>query len=162
MNRYIVVKIKANRYLVAEENVRNQGAEFYCPRAMFRSPRTRALRPEPMFPGYAFVRPAGFEWRFLWSTRGIHQPLMGTGEQPAWTPAGYVEALRAREDEQGLVKLGAAEFVHGDQLVIEEGVMAGTLAIFDGMAPRDRVYVLVDLLGRKARVPVPAKAVSRA
>ena len=42
------------------------------------------------------------------------------------------------------------------------GVFADNLGLFDGMADRDRIAVLLDLLGRKVRVSIEADMVASA
>ena len=42
------------------------------------------------------------------------------------------------------------------------GVFAENLGLFDGMADRDRVAILLDLLGRKVRVSIEPELVTAA
>ena len=162
MQDWLVILIKARQYDVASENVRNQEAEFYCPRALVRRPRTHLLRPEPLFPGYAFARPRGAAWMFLRSTRGVQEVLMGTYEMPGRVPTSEIDKLRAREGPDTLVRLASSEFCPGESLRVEEGAFVGLEGLYDGMASRDRVYVLLRVFGRQVRTGVPIESVSRA
>lgn len=158
---WLVLRIKPQQHERAADNVRNQRVEFYCPRALVRSPRTRLVRPEPLFPGYAFARPPGEAWIFLKSTIGILDVLMATGEEPARLPDADVERLRAREGDDGLVRLESSQFRPGERLRVDGGLFAELPAEFEAMAGRDRALVLVSLLGRRTRVEVDVRDLSR-
>jgi transcriptional antiterminator RfaH len=119
------------------------------------------MRIEPLFPGYAFARPAGESWVFLKSTFGIQDVLMSTGEMPARVPAAEIAGLMMRE-EDGIVRLPPLGFRQGEALHIEDGPFLGLTGIYDGMASRDRVFVLLSVLGRQVRVGLGARSVSRA
>lgn len=159
---WLVIRIKSQQAEMAEKNVRNQQAEFYYPKIEVRSPRTHKLRPEPMFPGYAFVRVSGYEWIFLKSTRGVHDVLMGTGESPARVPAAQIAAIRSREGADGVIKLGAPLFSPGEAVAIDEGAFEGLLGVYEGMSGQERADVLLQILGRHVRASIPLKSISRA
>ena len=50
----------------------------------------------------------------------------------------------------------------GRKIRVLEGVFADCLGLYDGMPDRDRVAVLLDLLGRKVRVMVDVETVAAA
>lgn len=158
-NGWVVARIKSNQGARAADNVVRQGAEFYSPRAMLRSPRTRLLRPQPLFPGYAFVCHPEGQWVFLRGTYGVLDVIMSTDEKPAYLSADEIVGLRAKEGPDGLVQLDAPEFMVGEHVHVNRGKLSLD-AIFDSMAGQDRVYVLLGVLGG-ARTLVPAKDVTR-
>jgi transcriptional antiterminator RfaH len=83
------------------------------------------------------------------------------GEQPAPIPSGVIQAIKAREDEHGLIGLPRKpQFGPGDTVRIIDGVFSSCLGLFEGMADRQRVAVLLDLLGRKVRVFMDEEAVA--
>ena len=158
---WLVVRIKPLQYVRASENVRNQETEFYCPRAMIRSQRARVLRPEPLFPGYAFARPPDGRWAYLRSTVGVLDVLMAGGETPARVPDIDIARLKAREDADGFIRLESSQFKHGEHVRIDGGVFADLPGAIDGMPGRERVFVLLQLMGRAMRVEVDVRNVSR-
>jgi transcriptional antiterminator RfaH len=164
--RWYVVQTHAHAEAKAAAHLQRQGYPVYLPRCGKR--RRHARRVEtvaaPMFPRYLFVAVdrARQRWRAISSTIGVAH-LVCNGEGPAAVPAGVVEELRAREDAQGLIRLERrACFARGEQVRLTEGVFASCLALFDGMADGERVAVLLDLLGRKARVVVDRESVAAA
>lgn len=158
---WLVIRVKPQQYERAADNVRNQQTEFYCPRGMLRSPRTRVLRPEPLFPGYAFARPPGPTWMFLKSTIGVLDVLMAIGEEPARVADADIARLRAREDADGLVQLDSSQFRKGERLRIDAGLFADLPAEFEAMDGRNRAMVLVSLMGRRTRMRVDVRDLSR-
>jgi transcriptional antiterminator RfaH len=120
--------------------------------------------PAPLFPRYLFVRMdiAAQRWRSVCSTFGVSR-LVLAGSFPEPVPSRVLNALRAREDASGYVTLDRRpKFAAGDKVRVLTGVFADSLGLFDGMADRDRVAILLDLLGRKVRVVTDAESIDAA
>jgi len=74
-----------------------------------------------------------------------------------------ISCLRAREDGSGYVLLDERpKFALGAKVRVLAGVFAENLGLFDVMADRDRIAILLDLLGRKVRVSIEAELVTAA
>lgn len=157
---WIVIRIKPNAEQRARRNIEQQGAECYLPRAMMRSPRTRQLRPEFLFPGYGFVRHPEGRWTFLRGTFGVLEVMVVDSTRPALVPDVEILRLRAREGSDGLIRLEAREFTKGERVRVERGNICLD-AIVDGTAARDRVFVLMSMLGGLVRTEVDVKDISR-
>lgn len=156
--RWLIARVRPGLLTRALENMERQNYAPYAPRIMARGPRG-APRPQPMFPGYVFVAfPEDGRWMPLNSTIGVLGVIMGAGEQPALLPGTEIEKIRAREDDSGLVHLEARARARGDPVRVDSGALHLD-AIYDGMAGRDRVFVLMQVLGRWTRVKVSAEDV---
>ena len=71
--------------------------------------------------------------------------------------------IRAREGEQGFVRLGLpAGLKPGSAVRLVDGVFAEYRGVFERIADDRRVSVLLSLLGREVRVTVPAASVATA
>ena len=57
---------------------------------------------------------------------------------------------------------GARRFAPGERVRIVDGVFADSLGLFEGMADRERVAILLDLLGRKVRILLDEGAITAA
>lgn len=140
-------------------NLTRQGFSAYLPRYPKR--RRHARRTEtvlsPLFPRYVFV---GMDsevarWRSVNGTFGV-QYLVCRGETPAALPDGFVEELMAREDSNGSVMTAPPKFKLGDQVRILDGALADQVGHIEQMADEDRIFLLLDMLGREVRISVPA------
>jgi transcriptional antiterminator RfaH len=85
---------------------------------------------------------------------------------PGRTPGGGAgrrrEEITGRAGADGLIELQPAALCKGEALRIASGALADCRGLFERMADRDRVILLLDLLGRKVRVEAPRAAVTGA
>ena len=87
--------------------------------------------------------------------------LVMDGITPAVVPDTVVTSLKTRE-VNGLIELPPPpRFRRGDRVRILHGPLAGQLGLFAGMKPRERVAVLLTLLGGSRRVELAGSAVER-
>jgi transcriptional antiterminator RfaH len=127
------------------------GYETYYPRLRDRRRRfgrTIENRP-PLFPGYAFVL-IELQWHAARWCPGVIRLVMD-GLQPAKVPDAVIEEIRGRE-RNGAVELPQRALRHGDRVRILAGPFRGHLAIYAGMSARERVAVLLQILGGPQRV----------
>jgi len=165
-HRWYVVQSQPNAELKAVAHLNRQGFATYLPRYLKRRRHARRVDvvASPLFPRYLFVSidMTAQRWRSIYSTVGVSS-LVGTGDAPLPVPGEVVSTLRKREDDAGFIKLDRRPiFSAGDKIRVIEGVFTDCLGLFEGMPDRDRVAVLLDLLGRKVRVLVDADAVAAA
>jgi transcriptional antiterminator RfaH len=164
--RWFVAHTHPNAEAKATLHLNRQGFEIYFPRYLKR--RRHARRVEtvaaPLFPRYLFVAVdlAAQRWRSIYSTIGVTR-LVCNGDDPTPVPDGIVEALKSREDAGGFIKLDCrASFRAGDKIRVLDGAFSSCLGLFEGMAERERIAILLDLLGRKVRVVLDADLVAAA
>jgi transcriptional antiterminator RfaH len=161
-----VVHTHAHAEAKAVAHLMRQGYEVYLPRYLKR--RRHARRVEtvcaPLFPRYCFVYVDRLvqRWRTICSTVGVAH-LVCNGDEPAAVPALIIDEIRRREDERGFVRLDPApRFAPGDKVRVVGGALADCLGLFQDMADRERVTVLIDLLGRKVKVTLDAATLDAA
>lgn len=163
MKNWYVAQTQQRSEERARINLERQGFRTYLPR--YRRTRRHARRCDvvrvPLFPGYIFIEldPKHAPWRSINGTFGVAR-LVCHGAEPAAVPQGIVEQLTARENDEGLIPVEAPPFRRGERLRIISGAMADCLGLFERMADRDRVILLLDLLGQKVRVEAPQSAVA--
>ena len=162
---WCVAHTHAHAETKAALNLGRQGYAVYLPR--YRKRRRHARQVEivaaPLFPRYLFVSVdmAAQRWRAIKSTFGVAH-LVCHGEEPAVVPDMVIAQLQARHDDEGFVKLDVPVFALGSKVRVRHGTFENSLGLFDGMNDRERVAVLMDLLGRKVRVLMPAEAIEAA
>jgi transcriptional antiterminator RfaH len=157
MNAWYLVYTKPQQESVALENLQRQGYESYLPRVLNRRRRRgRYVKlVEPMFPRYLFMHLSDQtdNWGPIRSTIGVSN-LVRFGMQPARMPGDLIDALRDREDENGLQQIAHREPQPGDRIRIVEGIMAGYEAIFEARSGKQRVSLLLEIANTRARVQV--------
>lgn len=164
--RWYVVQTQPNAEHKAVAHLGRQGFGTYFPRYMKR--RRHARRVDfvgaPLFPRYLFVSidVTMQRWRSIYSTIGVSR-LVCAGDVPTPVPEAIVATLKQREDASGFIHLERKPLFHvGDKIRVLEGVFRDCLGLYDGMPDRDRVAILLELLGRKVRVLVDAEGVAAA
>lgn len=160
---WFLAQLKPNSHQIAERHLTRQGFQSFLPleecttrsRGRFRT----ALR--PLFPGYVFVKfsAACGGWRAINATRGVTR-LVGFGDRPAPVSADLVEAIRSRCDTAGQL-LVREDYAKGDVVRLRTGPFAEFAATVERISPDRRVCVLLDLMGRQARVAVPPDGLRR-
>lgn len=165
-SRWYVVQTHVNAEAKAAANLDRQGFAVYLPRYLKRRSHARKVDTvaRALFPRYLFVAIdlATQRWRAIQSTLGVSNLVCWSG-QPASVEDGVINALKAREDDGGFVKLvRRSDFSPGDKVRIVEGAFIDNLALVEGVSDHERVAVLLDLLGRKVRVLVGADLIAAA
>lgn len=149
----------------ARSNLWERGFDAYLP--LYARKRRHARRTDwverPLFPRYMFVAAdleAG-EKPKLMTAPGVDH-LVAFGRHPARVDARVIEELKARENDRGLIDLDrTAGLKPGDRVVVDSGALVEQAGLFECMSDKERVIVLLNLLGRQVRVTVPATAIGR-
>jgi transcriptional antiterminator RfaH len=164
--RWYVVQTQVNGEAKAAQNLLRQGYEIYLPRYLKRRRHARKVdfTAKPLFPRYMFVAidMATQRWRSIQSTFGVSR-LVTNGDDPVPVPGDVLGLLKAREDSDGFIQMDRRpRFSQGERVRVLLGPFSDNLGLFDGMGDRDRVAILLDLLGRKVRVSIDADMVAAA
>jgi transcriptional antiterminator RfaH len=161
--RWYVAHTQPRAEELAKTHLERQGFKVYLPRHLKR--RSHARRVDqvaaPLFPRYVFIEMDldNARWRAVHGTRGV-QYLVCNGETPAAVPDGVVDEILARQDERGFVRtLEARRMRKGEPLKIVAGAFRGHDALFEGLSDKERIVVLLNLLGRPVRAAVALNAV---
>jgi transcriptional antiterminator RfaH len=164
--RWYVVQTQPHAENRAVQHLERQGYRTYLPRYLKRRRHARRIETvaAPLFPRYLFVAVdlASQRWRSIQSTVGVAR-LVCNGEAPAMVAGGVVEGLKRRESENGFVRFDQRpSFALGAPVRVLDGVFAACIGLFDGLTDRQRVAILLDVLGRKVRVVLDDLSVAAA
>lgn len=152
---WIALYTKANQERTAITNIERQDFSAYCP--MIEHTRRHARKVEtvrrPLFPSYVFVRldAQKCQWRPLLSTIGV-QSVIQFNNRPGFMPDGFVEELQVFEEQDKLRVMTAPKFMAGMEVKILNGPFQNLIAKVLSLPEKDRVWLLLDMMGRKVRI----------
>jgi transcriptional antiterminator RfaH len=166
LSNWYVVQTHPNAEAKAASHLERQGFSVYLPRYLKRRRHARKIQTvqAALFPRYLFVNIdlQSQRWRSIQSTIGVSR-LVTNGDAPAAVPAPIISGLKDREDECGFIAMAQGpSFAPGDKIRILGGAFAEAFGLFEGTSDRDRVAILLDLLGRKVRIMLGADMVAAA
>lgn len=159
-NTWFLAQVRPNCDKMAERNLQRQRFQTFLP--MHEETKRRAGRfistLRPLFTGYMFVafNTAKGGWRKINNTYGVTR-LVSFGEEPQPVPLDLISRLILRCDGGGRL-LPPRILNPGDAVRISGGPFADFVATVENISPDQRVWVLLDLMGRTTRVAVQAKA----
>jgi transcriptional antiterminator RfaH len=162
---WYLVYAKPRQETVAQINLERQGYETYLPRVRQKCRRKgrRVAVVGPMFPRYLFIRldRQTDNWGPIRSTLGVVS-VVRFGHQPASVPTGLVSALRANDGPDGVQDVPEVEIQVGSRVRVTEGSLSGFEGIYLAKSGRDRVVVLLDIMGKTARTALDAGSIEPA
>jgi transcriptional antiterminator RfaH len=168
MTRWYVVHTQPQAEERACWHLTNQGFECFLPRVVEIKRHARRVQRvlAPLFPRYLFTRfdPDATRWRAINGTRGVVN-LLTDGTRPLAVPVGVVESLLVNSDSHGTVPLAAIGiFSEGHNVRIKSGSFTGQTGLITEILPeeRDRVCILLTLLGAEIELQVPPYAIEAA
>jgi len=161
---WYLVYTKPRQEDVARANLERQGYHVYLPRCHKKRRRSVGIAEtiEPLFPRYLFIHldTETDNWGPIRSTLGVAS-LVRFGRQPASVPAALISFLRSREGTDGLHAWATPEFRAGDRVRVASGPMEGYEGILVAKSSRERVLVLLDILGKRVRTQLDVANVEK-
>ncbi len=135
--------------------------EMFCPQIRFKRARESSVRwtTEALFPGYLFARFVYPEFYLrVQSSQGVSE-IVSFGGMPAVVPNDIIDTLRdaITTDETIVIDSGPEA---GDEVEVVDGVFRGIRAVVTRVnSSRQRVGILIEILGQSREVEVPQDAV---
>lgn len=160
--RWFLVKTKPLNEARVCSRLADAGFELLFPKICKRGRKKGEVEKRPFFPTYLFVRFSLEQLRLIRYTHGVAR-VVSFGLEPEPVEDAIVEAVRARMDEEGVIRLlrKPAEWQPGQKVSIAEGPFSGLEAIFiEELPDRERVVLLLDAVSR-FRVTVPKDSLGR-
>ena len=145
-----------HEHIAAAHLRKMEDVEVFLPRVRFKRGTRQGMVwvTEALFPRYLFAR---FDWqtwlRRVQSARGV-RGVVHFGEHWPVIPEGIIADLRQLMGTSDLHTI-SPEFSPGDAVQITEGTLRGLQAVVSHVMPsRERVAVLMELLGRQIMVEI--------
>jgi transcriptional antiterminator RfaH len=165
MTDWYLVYTKARQEDLAAAGLEEQGYQVYLPKLKTRRRRSQGMVDviQPLFPRYLFVALSDKEQSIspVQYTAGVSKMVRFSVDYVP-VPQGIIEALQAREDpETGYHRLTTPNLKKGERVRIQSGAFAGIEGVFEARSGKDRVIVLFELLGQRARTEIAFEELER-
>lgn len=138
--------------------------EVFSPRLRYqkKTVRGKIWFTEALFPGYVFARFSLGEWlRAVNHTSSVLKVVHFGGRHPA-VPDEAIQLWRARVDDGAVITV-REQLEEGDEVEIVEGPLRGLKTVITKLLPaRERVKILMDMLGGEREVELTVDIIRRA
>ena len=158
---WFILQFKSNSHHQATKNLIRQGFEIFLPLHDTTSRRLSRFinTSKPLFPGYMFIRfdRAESEWHKINNTYGVSR-LVTFNSILKPIPTIFVNNLMKRYDFSGKL-LPIKKLKKGDQVTVLMGPFANFIATVEKYEADQRIWILMDLMGRKTKIITPSDAI---
>ena len=152
---WLVVRYKINERLRFEKNLHNQNIEFYIPRVVTITPKGVIQKPEALFPGYGFVRLANTNLQALRNTLGLIS-IIRFGDQLAIVKQTMITQFKELECSSKIQPVAVKRLAKDDMVIVASGPFKGHLSKILTTPVKDRVTILISLLGSERTLTLSA------
>ena len=157
---WFVIKFKPNSHFQAIKNLNRQGFETFLPlqnSTLRKTSRFISTR-KPLFPGYMFIAfdEAETNWHKINYTYGVSK-LVTFNSKLKPIPTIFIDNLMLRYDLSGKL-VPIKKLKKGDQVKVLEGPFSDFIATIESYETEERIWILMDLMGRKTKIQTPAGA----
>ena len=155
---WFILQIKSNSHHLAAKNLNRQGFETFLP--LHDTTSRKASRfintSKPLFPGYMFIKFDRTEsgWHKINNTYGVSR-LITFNSTLKSIPTIFVDHLMKRYDLSGKL-LPIQKLKKGDQVTVLKGPFANFIATVEKYEADQRIWILMDLMGRKTKIQTPS------
>ena len=155
---WFILQFKSNSHHLAEKNLNRQGFETFLPLHDTTSRRLSRFMntSKPLFPGYMFIRfnKAESEWHRINNTYGVSR-LITFNSILKSIPTTFVDSLMMQYDLSGKL-LPIKKLKKDDHVKVLKGPFANFIATVEKYEADQRIWILMDLMGRKTKIQTPS------
>jgi transcriptional antiterminator RfaH len=155
---WFVLQFKANSHVQAKKNLDQQGFETFLP--LYDITSRKASRfintTQPLFPGYMFVSfdKAETKWHKINNTIGVLK-LITFNNIPRSISKTFIINLKKRYNLSDKL-IPMKKFDKGDHVKVLKGPFAKFIATIETYESDQRIWILMDIMGRKAKIQSPS------
>ena len=155
---WFVIQFKPNSHYQAAKNLNRQGFETFLPLhdTTLRRNSRFVKSTKPLFPGYMFVSfdKTEHKWQKITNTYGVSR-LITFNSSLKSIPSAFVENLMKRYDSSGKL-IPIEKIKKGGKVKILKGPFANFIATVEKYEADQRIWILMDLMGRKTIIQTPS------
>ena len=154
MRHWLVATYKTNECKRLELNLSNQKFDYYLPKITTRKINS-VPKEEVLFPGYVFINTSFKNYSALKYTVGIKN-ILKFGNSISSISYADIKSMQTAEEISRLDPI-ASQIQIGQQAIIKEGSLKGMIVQICSLPSKERVGVLLNILGSARRVTVSKK-----
>ena len=155
---WFVLQFKSNSQHIAAKNLNRQGFETFLPLLDTTSRKLSRFinTSKPLFPGYMFIKfdRAESVWHKINSTYGVSR-LITFNSHLKSIPTSFVDHLMKRYDLSGKL-IPIKKLKKGDHVTLLKGPFANFIASVEKYEADQRIWILMNLMGRKTKIQTPS------
>ena len=151
---WLVATYKINEVRRVESNLLNQKFDYCLPKITTKKINSNP-KVEVLFPGYIFVNTSFKNYSALKYTMGIRN-IIKFGDNISYISDEEIDAMQMAEEASKKDPV-AAQIKIGQDVMIANGSLAGSIAKVCSLSSKERVGVLLSFLGSIRKVIIPEK-----
>jgi len=159
---WYLAQLRPNGLKAAKINLERQSFKVFCPMHEVLSGVSAKARTEkrPLFSGYLFVSVAqeSQPWRAINSTYGVSRLVNLDPKGPNAVPQDFMSALIDRCDSNDVL-CSPLDLEVGDKVEVLQGPFSKFVSTIEFIDSDERIWLLLELLGRKTKVGLSANDV---
>ena len=151
MKHWLVATYKINETKRTESNLSNQKLNYYLPKIKVKNSNFN-LSEEALFPGYIFINARLEYYPIIKYTKGIKK-ILKFGNSIAILTNNEINSIKSIE-KLSKTKPIISNINVGQEAIVSDGPFKGTLVKVCSLPSKDRIEVLLTILGSSRRVKI--------
>ena len=154
MKYWFVATYKINEIKRLENNLSNQTFDYYLPKIKVKKSDSN-LGEEVLFPGYVFINSRLEDYSLLKYTKGIKKVVKFGKHIPRLTDneINSIQSIEKLSNSKPIIP----KINLGQEAVVADGPFKGTLVKICSLSSKERIEVLLTILGSSRRVKILKK-----
>ncbi len=154
MKYWLVASFKINEINRTEINLINQNFDYYLPKIITKKINSEA-KEEMLFPGYIFINTSLENYSALQFTRGIKN-VIRFGDNISCMTDDEIKSIKIIEEASKIDPV-TSKIRIGQEATIARGSLKGSIVQICSLPSKNRVDILLSILGNKRRVNILEK-----
>ena len=154
MKNWYLIQTKSQQETIAMLNLSGQGYTVFHPKVVIKGKNIS------LFPRYLFIQldDKTQNWTPIRSTKGVSN-FVRFGLNFAKVPHQIIDLIRAQQQQTIDKIIDLSSHHQGDTVEIQTGAFRGQHAIFQNYNTKDRVIVLLNLIGQQQKITLDEREV---
>ena len=154
MKNWYLIQTKPQQEAIATLNLSDQGYTVFHPKVIIKGKNI------PLFPRYLFIQldDKNQNWAPIRSTKGVSN-FVRFGLNFAKVPHQIIDLIKTQQRQTIDKIIDLSSHHQGDTVEIQIGTFKGQQAIFQNYNTKDRVIVLLNLIGQQQKITLDEREV---